>query len=363
MMVVAKKGEKVFCPICGEYIAGGPQEQKAKKILYWTDPMIPGYKAGGPGKSPMGMDLVPVYEQGSSMGQAAAVPGYTMVSLTPQKQQLIGVKTAMVEKKNAVKTIRASGRVATNNELYTLQDEYVKAYTNFVTTYRESQRYEHLRRNWEPHREIQVKLHEAEDKLLRLGLGMDQIEKLQKVSWTTPWNQPSLLFLYDHFEYWVTAQIFEEDLGYVEVGEEADIDIPAYRETAKGVIRSIGGIVNPETRTVNALIELKDYHGELKTNMFVNVSLHAPLMDVIIVPRDAVMDTGTRKIAFVQKDDGTFEPRVLETGWTTDDGFEIKSGLKAGERIITSGNFLIDSESRLKAAMEGVTTSGGQDEK
>lgn len=354
-----------ICPICQMKLVkkeGNPQAelqqmteaQKEKKILYWTDPMIPGYKAEGPGKSPMGMDLIPVYEespQNQSSGQA--VPEYTTVSLTPQKQQLIGIKTMKVERKDAVKIIRALGRVTTNHDLYILQDEYVKAYTKFVKTYRDYRRVEHLSRNWETHRELQLKLHEAEDQLLRLGLGPNQIEKLRNVSWTATWRQPELLFLKDSLQYWVTAQIYEGDLGFVEVGEEADIEIPSYRESAKGIVRSVGGTVDPETRTTYALIELTGYRGELKGNMFVNAVIHVPLSEVIIVPRDAVMDTGLRKVVFVQKGDGIFEPRDIQTNWTTDDGYEVKSGLHEGETIVVSGNFLLDSESRMQASLAG----------
>ena len=327
------------------------ESKKEKKILYWTDTMILGYKSDHPGKSPMGMDMTPVYEK-DPMQQQDAVVGYTMVSVPMQKQQLIGLKTAIVSKTSAVKTIRAAGHVSTNHDLYVFQDEYVKAYTSFVTVYRDYRRFRHLRRNWEAHREVQVKLHEAEDKLLRLGLGTHQIEQLRKVSWRTPWDQPDLLFLKDRIEYWVVAQIFEGDLGYVEVGQEADIDIPSYREKAKGIVRSIGGTVDPETRTTNALIELKGYHGELKGNMFVNVAISARLNEVITVPRNAVMDTGIRKVVFVQKNKGTFEPRKIQTGWETDDGYEVLSGLKDGERIVVSGNFLLDSESRVQAGLE-----------
>ena len=97
MLVVAKEGEPVTCPICGTHVAEAAEAPKAKKILYWTDPMIPGYKSDKPGKSPMGMDLVPVYEEAGgaqAAGGAEAPEGYAAILVTPRKQQLIGVKTA-----------------------------------------------------------------------------------------------------------------------------------------------------------------------------------------------------------------------------------------------------------------------------
>lgn len=322
----------------------------------WYCPMHPFYTSDKPGNCAIcNMKLVKKTDGKSPLPQATSggISGYTHISISAPKEQLIGIKTADVTHKSVTKTLRAAGRVTTNNDLYTYQDEYVKAYTEFITTYRDYRRYQHLRRNWEPHRELQLKLHQVEDKLLRLGFGKYQLEQLQKFSWETPWKQPPLLFLDDNFEYWVSAQIFEQDLGFVEVGQKVDVDIPSYGERVHGVIRSIGGIVDPETRTVNALIELTDYHGELKENMFVNVSIHVELNDSLVVPRTAVMDTGIRKIVFVQKGEGMYEPRVIQTGWETDDGFEVKEGLKEGEQVVTSGNFLLDSESRIQAGLEG----------
>ena len=338
------------------------QSQGVQDIYYC--PMHPHYTSDHPGNCPIcGMKLVkkeghPSQEhalQEHLQASAVAVQGYVPVSLTGAKQQLIGIKIATVVKENAVKTIRAAGYISTNHDLYLIQNEYIQNYTDFVTAYRDYKRFEYTRRNWESHRQVQLKLHEAEDKLLRLGLGPMQIEQLQKFSWKTPWDQAGLLFFKNDVGYWVTVQIFEGDLGFVEVGQEVDIDISAYGEKAKGVIRSIGGSIDPQTRTANALIELKGYRGELKGNMFVNAAIRVELNEVIAVPREAVMDTGVRKIVFVQKDEGTFEPRVIQTGWETDDGFEVKSGLKIGEKIVTSGNFLLDSESRVQAGLEDAT--------
>jgi Cu(I)/Ag(I) efflux system membrane fusion protein/cobalt-zinc-cadmium efflux system membrane fusion protein len=112
MLVVAKEGEKVTCPICGTHVAEAATPP-AKKILYWTDPMLPGYKSDKPGKSPMGMDLVPVYEEEAPRAQAsvASPEGYAPILVTPQKQQLIGVITAPAQRRVVTKTIRTVGRV------------------------------------------------------------------------------------------------------------------------------------------------------------------------------------------------------------------------------------------------------------
>ncbi|MBI2496222.1 MAG: hypothetical protein HYW10_06675, partial [Candidatus Omnitrophica bacterium] len=134
MMVMAKAGEKVVCPVCGTHVveaapaqAGGTAE--AKKILYWTDPMIPGYKSDKPGKSPMGMDLIPVYEENGAPGMAAttAPEGYAPILVTPQKRQFIGVTTAPAQRRTINKIIRTVGQIANDPELYQAEQEYLQA--------------------------------------------------------------------------------------------------------------------------------------------------------------------------------------------------------------------------------------------
>lgn len=336
----------LFFILAAGFCIGGHALAQEKDFYYC--PMHHQVTSDKPGKCHIcGMDLVKKKKEASAVGGGSA--DHAAVSISPAKQQLMGLKTAVVAMTNATKIVRAAGHVATNHELFQLQDEYVQAYTAFVKAFPDYKRYQHRRRTWEAHRDVQIRLHEAEDKLLALGLSMEQLEKLQDFSWKTPWDQPALLFLKDHLDYWVTAEIFESDLGFVEVGQEVEIEVPSYREKIKGSIRSIGGTINTETRTAKALIDLKDNRSELKANMFATVSIHAQLGEVLLVPRDAVMDTGLRKIVFVQTGDGVFQPREIQTSWETDEGFEVISGLKAGERIVVSGNFLLDSESRVEA--------------
>ena len=129
MTVVAKPGEKVTCPICGTHIAEAAEQAPSRQILYWTDPMIPGYKSDKPGKSPMGMDLVPVYAEAAGVATSTAntPEGYAPVLLTQEKQQLIGVRTSPAVKQMLRKTIRAVGIVAHDPELYQAQQEFIQA--------------------------------------------------------------------------------------------------------------------------------------------------------------------------------------------------------------------------------------------
>jgi RND family efflux transporter MFP subunit len=157
----------------------------------------------------------------------------------------------------------------------------------------------------------------------------------------------------------VFAQVFEDDLAFIKVGQKAIVEVPAFHQKYEGAVNSIDSSIDESTRTIRVRIWLKQNKQKLfKTNMFVNVFIPVALKEAVFVPREAVMDTGLRKIVFVQKDEGTFEPRGIQTGIETDDGYEVKSGLKAGERIVVSGNFLLDSESRVQAGIEQGASHG-----
>jgi multidrug efflux pump subunit AcrA (membrane-fusion protein) len=247
----------------------GRQQNTSKQALVrhgqheiWYCPMHPQILYDHPGQCPIcGMDLVK--RVSAPQRQESAVEGYTTISVTPQRQQLAGVRTVVVGKKDAVKTIRAAGQ----------------------------------------------------------------------------------------YEGQVYAQVFEDDLVFIKVGQKAIVEVPAYHQKYEGEVISIDSTVDETSRTIRVRIWFKQANQRrFKTNMFVNVEFPVKLKGALIVPRDAVMDTGTRKIVFVCKAGNSFEPREIQTGMETDDGFEVKSGLKEGERIVVSGNFLLDSESRVQAS-------------
>ena len=146
---------------------------------------------------------------------------------------------------------------------------------------------------------------------------------------------------------WVNAEIFESDTGFVDVGQKAMVEIPAYAESFEGIVRWVAPAVDPSTHTVKVRIELSNAKSELKANMSANVLMPVELNDSLLVPKTAVMDTGLRKIVYVQTSAGVFQPREIETGAPGDDSFVIKSGLSQGDSVAVEGNFLLDSESRL----------------
>ncbi len=318
--------------------------------LYYC-PMHPQILYDHPGRCPIcGMDLVKKVD--APQQQKSAVEGYTTISVSAQRQELIGLRTQIVEVKPVVKIIRTYGTTSSDAELYKIQSEFIDAYVAFVMVFRDYKNIRNSRSTWESYRDLQTRLLEAKDKLLKLGLNDAEIGKLQKVSWSEIWKQPELLMFNDRRSYWVTAQIFEQDYSSIREGQEVEANIPALHEKIKGVIRSVGGFIDPTSRSVTTLIELADVSQQLAANMLVDITIPVKLGNAILVSRQAVMDTGLRKIVFVCRSGNSFEPREIQTGWETDDGFEVKSGLKEGERIVVSGNFLLDSESRVQAGLE-----------
>ena len=350
MLVVAKAGEKVTCPICGTHIAETARTTApTKKILYWTDPMLPGFKADKPGKSPMGMDLVPVYEENVVGGESTAAPlGYAPILVTSQKQQFIGVKSALAQKRSMTKTIRTVGKIAYDPELYQAEQEYLQALKAF----------ERAKVGTIPEVTEQAQsLVESSRMRLRLsGLGQDMIEEM--ANWDGP--DKSLLLADPQGHVWLYATVYEFELPLVKIGQAITIDsLSMPNKTLEGTIRSIDSVLDPVTRSARVRAVLTDTDSVLKPEMFVNASIVVRLGDVLAIPEEAVFNTGTKQIVFVDKGQGLFEPRDVTAGVKADGYYEVKEGVAEGEAVVTSGNFLIDSESRLKAALEGMSGSGG----
>jgi Cu(I)/Ag(I) efflux system membrane fusion protein len=154
---------------------------------------------------------------------------------------------------------------------------------------------------------------------------------------------------------WVLADVYERDLAGIQLGQTARMSTSAYPgETFEGKVSFIYPSVSEQTRTLKIRLEFSNSSGRLKPGMYAEVDLAGRGNGVLAVPADAVMDGGDRQYAFVVHDGVHFEPRLLKLGQSSDDYFEVLSGLAEGEQVVTSANFLIDSESRLKAAIAGM---------
>jgi len=296
----------------------------------------------------MGMALVPVYEeaQGALGGSQPHTPaGYAPVLLTPEKQQLIGVKTAPAKTQALTKTIRTVGTIAHDPELYQAEQELIQA----QLAWQQAQ----ANQIAEVTEQAKQLVESSRFHLRHLGLSEELINDIS--TWTKPDHR---LLLGGAGQYWIYASIYEYELSYVHSGQTAAVDVGAFPgQVFPGIVKTIDPMLDPATRTARARIIVEDPQGVLKPGMYVNVSIAVPIGEVLAVPEEAVFRTGEQQILFVDKGQGVFEPRNVTLGATADGLIEVQSGVTEGESVVTSGNFLIDSESRLKGALQNI--SGG----
>jgi Cu(I)/Ag(I) efflux system membrane fusion protein len=158
---------------------------------------------------------------------------------------------------------------------------------------------------------------------------------------------------------WLYADIYEYELPFIRLGQQASVQLSYLPgETFIGRAIYIYPSLNPETRTAKVRLEFPNPHGKLKPEMYANVEIKVHLGQKLAIPDGAIIDTGLRQMAIIDKGSGYFEPREVQVGSKTDGYYEVIKGLKAGEKIVTSANFLIDSESNLKEAMSGMVMPG-----
>jgi Cu(I)/Ag(I) efflux system membrane fusion protein len=369
-----------------------------KKILYWVDPMHPAYTSPKPGIAPdCGMKLVPVYAE-ESAPPASAVSGYANVKLTSDRKQLIGVQTGMSEMRSLGRSVRTVGRVAVDEtRLYKIStkfDGYIeKLYVN--VTGQQIRKGQALFSVYSPDllstqqeyllamraaTQAPSLLAAARQRLLLWDVTPAEIRQLERTgaarksitiyspangyvlnklavegARVTPGEPLFEIANLDHV--WIQADVYESELQFIRLGAPATTTlsyIPG--RTWTGRVTFIAPTVDPLTRTVKVRSEFDNADGALKPEMFGEVTIQQPARDVVVVPDSAVLQTGTRSVVFVVKDDGSFEPREVSVGTKTEQVYEVRSGLAAGEKVVTQANFLIDSESRLKAALAEMNT-------
>jgi multidrug efflux pump subunit AcrA (membrane-fusion protein) len=391
-----------------------PPPAAGKKILYWVDPMHPAYKSDRPGTAPdCGMELVPVYADEKSPGSASPVEGYASLTVPAERRQAIGVAVGAVERRDLVKTIRAAGRVAFDErrlhqvhakfegyvetlpvdytgrpvrkgepllsiyspDLLATQQEYLLAYrakrqmaqsgnadiiAGGVDLY-ESARQRLLLWDIPPSEIARLERTGQPRKALTLVSPVTGIVTAKKVVQGARVTPADTLFeIADLSRVWVLADVYESEAAFVRVGQTGRMTLsylPGREWT--GVVTFIAPTVQPETRTVSVRLEFANPDGALKPEMFADVLLERRLPNAVAVPEAAVFSTGTRSIVFVAREDGNFDPREVEVGTKTDGYWEIRRGLEPGDTVVTQANFLVDSESRLKAALAGLSPPPG----
>lgn len=163
----------------------------------------------------------------------------------------------------------------------------------------------------------------------------------------------------DHSVVWVNADIYEQEIPFVRIGQRASMTVDAYPgEAFWGKVSYIVPHLEMETRTLKVRLEFPNPQLRLKPGMYAHMELKVPLGERLALPQSALLDTGTRQLVFIDRGEGRFEPRDVKIGSEVDGHYELLQGVKAGEKVLTSASFLIDSESQLQAALGGIALSG-----
>ena len=279
-------------------------------------------------------------------GQSMTPEGYADFTLSLRKQQMIGVKITKAQKKKLFKSIRAPGRIAFDPELYTAQSEYLEALKQWrrvrnspISDVKENTR---------------QMISSSKIRLKVLGLSDSQIRALAQKGF----QSEGLLVSGKGQDNWIYADIFEMDLPYIKKGLSAQITANFLQgRILPGKVISVDQLISPDTRTAKARIQLLKRDNSIRPESYVNVTIFAPVGEHISVPIEAVMDTGRESFVFVKKNEGIFEPRKVNVILETDHEAAISGNLTPGEEVVVGGNFMLDSESRLKAVIQGGTPS------
>lgn len=385
-----------------------------RKVIFYRHPMNPSVTSPTPKKDEMGMDYIPVYEEEVEKEE---VPGTVRITPEKIQKIGVKLEEAKRQNlKRIIRTVgmvdHDESRVFDINtkiggwierlyvnktdqmvhpgeklleiyspELLSAQEEYILAFKAFEKV-KESP-YPEVKRGAES------LLEAAQQRLKYWDISDDQIKKLEEDRIPTKTmtiysnthgivtekmvidgmriEPGSLLFkIIDHSHVWVYGEVYENELPFIKIGQKAKI-IPSYTPseiytatishiyTHFGSVRHEAEVSMEEVRTAKIRFELPNPGHRLKLGQYVNVDLAVDVAtNALSVPDSAVIDTGTRHVVFVGKGDGRFEPRDVKVGGRADGYYQILSGVKAGEKVVTSANFLIDSESNFRAALQEI---------
>ena len=286
-------------------------------------------------KDEMGMDYIPVYAEETARVQTAGV------HISPEKQQLIGVKKGKVEMRNLTGQILTVGKVAYDPALYTAQQEYLQAIKSVQSMQKSGESY------IEKQSVSLVKT--VRQKLLLMGMSETEIDEMEKRDLP---EQSLYLPGKEEQNVWVYITIYEYEANLIKNGTPVAVQAGVWPgEIFEGRIISIVPLIEEKTRSFKARALIDNPQNRLKLDMYVNVVINYSLGEKLAVPEGAVMPTGTRDIVFVAKPDGYFEPREITLGQKTKGFYEVLKGLNENEEVVISANFLINSESQLNTAL------------
>jgi membrane fusion protein, copper/silver efflux system len=382
------------CPICGMNLtpmktATESSDPGEREVLYWQAPMDPTYIRDEPGKSPMGMDLVPVYADEGGGGSDHAVYIDSVVV------QNMGVRTQIAKKQTVFRHLRTIGEVEVGEDELSVVNLRYSGWIEKLYVDRTGDPVKAGQALFEIYSPELVGAQEdyllalrtqgadselAKSSRRRLELwdistyDIDRIRDSGEVRRTLPVRSPQAGFVLhkDVVEgarvnagkdlyrignlqrIWVTAEVYEFDAPWVAVGQPAQMELTYDKGTTlEGEVSYIYPTLDPTSRTLTVRLEFENTGLELKPGMFATVYIeYRRLDDVLAIPSEAILHSGTREIVFVDVGEGHFEPREVRTGLVGDRNLtEVLSGVEAGEEIVASGQFLIDSESQLQEAL------------
>lgn len=397
-------------PVCAALLLGfmlghfrAPATARSHQPLYYVDPMHPAYKSDKPGIAPdCGMQLVPVYADDVSKAPSANTRSNAAgVSVDPATQQLYGIRVTKVERFSGSRSVRVLGRVAadetrifrvnvgTDGYIKTTQDDavgnrvkkdqrlaviYSPEFLTLIGGYLSANERTPTGANHEPApAQFAAGVQARADRLRNLGMSDSQIEELSKartipedvyvvapvdgfvVSRNISAGQRFEKFtefyrIADLSHVWILADVFGGDAQAFRPGTLARITLPDTGQTLRARVTNVLPQVDPATRTMRVRLEADNPGFVLRPDMFVNVDLPVSAAAGLTVPVDALLDSGLTKRVFVEASDGYFEPREVVTGWRSDDRVQIVRGLEEGEKVVSAGTFLVDSESRLQTS-------------
>ena len=378
-------------PLTGPQKAGDIDPATGKRVLYWHDPMAPGQKFDKPGKSPfMDMALAPVYADGDS--------DQSSVAISPRVQQNLGVRTAEVKRGMVQPTVEAVGSVAYNERDVALVQARSNGYVerlfvrapldpvrkgqplaelyvpDWVAAQEEYLSAQRIGRETGA-KDLAGLIDAARQRMRLAGMSDQQIRAIEtggtvqlrltvvapiggvvgelaaREGMTVMAGAP-LFRINGLSTVWVNAEVPESAAALVWPGNPVEARTPALSGTVfKGKVSAILPEVNPATRTIKARVELANPSGQLIPGMFAKVNFApAAQKEVLLVPSEAVISTGKRTVVVVAQGDGKFAPVDVDVGLDSDGQTEIRKGLTVGQKVVVSGQFLVDSEASLKGS-------------
>lgn len=381
------RGKPGNCPLCGMDLVLKEQEDaaesKEKKLLYWVAPMDPAYRRDAPGKSPMGMDLVPVYDEG----------GGVSVKISPIVENNMGVRSAMAERKRLWRRIDTVGYVDFDENMISHIHLRTKGWIEKLTVKSEGERVKKGQLLFEVYSPDLVNAQEeyiqalrsknrslisaSKERLQALGISsrlVNELKKRNKARQYVPvyakqdgivaklnvregmFVMPTreVMSLADLSSVWLLAEVFESQSDWVKVGQTAEVRLSYLpgREW-EGTVEYIYPSLNAKTRTLKARLRFDNKDEALKPNMFANVTIFGGAKkNIVIIPREALIRAGAEERVILAMGKGRYEARQVKAGIESGDFVEIMEGISEGDRVVTSGQFLIDSEASLKASLQ-----------